>query len=184
MSVFWQGGYAGTSISDLVAATELTRETLYAEHAGKEALFEACIDHYRRAVVAPALQQLAPVARGGSSGAGVMRYFLFQIGKAEGFGLPGPGCLIANSAAEPVSQTPAVQAHVEAHVRQLSHAFADALARDAAPDTPQVIVREVARSLAIATQGFWTWSRSIDSARLLRREARNLVKLATARIEQ
>ena len=44
--VFWQLGYAGTSISDLLAATGLSRASLYATFGDKQQLFLTCLDRY------------------------------------------------------------------------------------------------------------------------------------------
>lgn len=46
MTLFWQHGYEGTSLSDLVAATGAKAPTLYAEFTNKEGLFRAVLEHY------------------------------------------------------------------------------------------------------------------------------------------
>ena len=44
--VFWEMGYQGTSVGDLVEETGLHRRSMYEEFGDKEGLFAACIDHY------------------------------------------------------------------------------------------------------------------------------------------
>ena len=44
--VFWTKGYQGTSISDLVAATELNKHSMYAEFGNKEGLYIECLNTY------------------------------------------------------------------------------------------------------------------------------------------
>jgi len=44
--VFWDRGYAGTSVENLVEATGLHRRSMYGEFGDKERLFLACLDHY------------------------------------------------------------------------------------------------------------------------------------------
>tara|TARA_B100000315_G_C14595513_1_gene598851 strand:- start:1397 stop:1978 length:582 start_codon:yes stop_codon:yes gene_type:complete len=44
--VFWDRGYAGTSVENLVEATGLHRRSMYGEFGDKAGLFLACIDHY------------------------------------------------------------------------------------------------------------------------------------------
>lgn len=46
MALFWQHGYEGTSLSDLVEATGAKAPTLYAEFVNKEGLFRAVLDRY------------------------------------------------------------------------------------------------------------------------------------------
>ena len=44
--VFWEMGYQGTSIGDLVEATGIHRRTMYEEFGDKEGLFAACLEHF------------------------------------------------------------------------------------------------------------------------------------------
>ncbi len=44
--LFWEKGYEGTSISDLVEATGVHRRSMYEEFGGKEGLFLQCIEYY------------------------------------------------------------------------------------------------------------------------------------------
>ncbi len=44
--VFWERGYEGTSVENLVTATGLHRRSMYGEFGDKDGLFLACIDHY------------------------------------------------------------------------------------------------------------------------------------------
>ena len=177
MHVFWRHGFAGTSISDLVSATKLTREALYQAHPGKEALFTACLDQYRLDVVDPAIAAVRTLPETRDP---LQHYFDFQIDRAVALGLPGPGCLIANTSCEPIAAKDEVAERVTAHVERLQALFVGALKAFASDEVPKSRIVRVSRTLAIATQGFWTWSRTIGDERVLRREARNLVALAKA----
>jgi len=44
--VFWSQGYAATSMADLLAATRLSRSSLYSTFSSKETLFRRCLAHY------------------------------------------------------------------------------------------------------------------------------------------
>ncbi len=46
-AVFYQKGFEGTSMSDLVTATGLNTASMYKEFKSKEGLFEASLDNYR-----------------------------------------------------------------------------------------------------------------------------------------
>jgi AcrR family transcriptional regulator len=57
LEVFRTRGYSGTSLDDLSAATGLNRPSLYGAFGNKQAMFEACVEHYwsrvgRRAMAA------------------------------------------------------------------------------------------------------------------------------------
>ncbi len=62
MFVFWQRGYAGTSISDLVEATGLGRQSLYNTFGDKQELFGRTLRLYRQRTAELAAPLLRPDA--------------------------------------------------------------------------------------------------------------------------
>jgi TetR/AcrR family transcriptional regulator, transcriptional repressor for nem operon len=58
VAAFWEGGFEGTSIDDLVAATGLKRGSLYNAFGDKEAMFLKALDRYRGTVTSPMLAAL------------------------------------------------------------------------------------------------------------------------------
>lgn len=48
--VCWSQGYAASSLPDLLAATGLSRSSLYQRFGVEQALFERCLEHDRRAM--------------------------------------------------------------------------------------------------------------------------------------
>jgi AcrR family transcriptional regulator len=46
LRVFWKKGYEGTALSDLTAAMEINRPSIYATFGNKEALFRKALDRY------------------------------------------------------------------------------------------------------------------------------------------
>ncbi len=46
MQLFWQKGYHGTPLSELVAVTGLNKHSMYKEFGSKAGIFEECIEHY------------------------------------------------------------------------------------------------------------------------------------------
>jgi len=48
MAVFWEKGYEATSLADLMAATALSKSSLYGSFGGKRDLFLAAFDIYRQ----------------------------------------------------------------------------------------------------------------------------------------
>jgi AcrR family transcriptional regulator len=64
MQVFWEKGYEGASLSDLTAAMDINRPSLYAAFGNKETLFHKVLDRYaegRASYLNEALKQ--PTAR-------------------------------------------------------------------------------------------------------------------------
>jgi len=55
---FWEKGFAGTSLSDLEAATGLGRSSLYNAFGSKEALYERALETYSEVYARPILQAL------------------------------------------------------------------------------------------------------------------------------
>ena len=56
--LFWEHGYASTSLTQLQAATRLSRSSLYGVFGSKRGLFEAVTQHYLDDVVGPLLEPL------------------------------------------------------------------------------------------------------------------------------
>lgn len=156
MQHFWLHGYGDSAIADLVAATGSTRQALYNEHGGKHGLFLSALLAYPKLVVDPAF---APVEAPGASTADIRNYFLIQIDLAAEMGLPGPGCLMANSMTDVAPHDPEVRQHVESHNKRLARGFANALRKSVADERRR---SELGEWLAISAQGLWSHSRLVD----------------------
>lgn len=157
MQRFWVHGYNGSAISDLVQATGVNRHGLYQTFDDKQGLFAAAATRYANGVVTPALAQVeAP----GAGLAEIRAYFYQQIALAEEHGLPGPGCLMANSMTETGPHDPKVAALVKAHLDRLTIAFRNALQGSVAQDR----LDEAAWFVTVSAQGLWSVSRTVDTA--------------------
>jgi TetR/AcrR family transcriptional repressor of nem operon len=60
MQVFWSEGYHGTSLLDLLAATELSRGSLYAAFGDKHGIFLRALDRYIDQALRRLDQELSP----------------------------------------------------------------------------------------------------------------------------
>jgi AcrR family transcriptional regulator len=58
MRVFWENGYAGTSLAQLTTALGINKPSLYAAFGNKERLFATAMEHYMDRYAAPALHRL------------------------------------------------------------------------------------------------------------------------------
>ncbi len=102
---FWRRGFAATSVGELVSETGVNRASLYAAHAGKRALFLACLRHYdetRRRRFLDVLSAHHPPR------AAILA--AFEAARLPGEdGLPG-GCLLVNTALELAPHDPEIRA--------------------------------------------------------------------------
>jgi TetR/AcrR family transcriptional regulator, copper-responsive repressor len=92
MGVFWRHGYAAASISDLTAATGLSRSSLYQRFSDKDGLFREALAAYTERVVRRMNGTKADSARARLEA-------LLRVYLPDGSSRP-PGCLIARSCAE------------------------------------------------------------------------------------
>lgn len=61
LPLFWQRGFADTSVQDLERATGVNKSGLYAEFKSKESLFTACLQHYTEALTTRATLTREPL---------------------------------------------------------------------------------------------------------------------------
>ena len=93
--VFWERGYEGTSVSNLVAATGLHRRSMYGEFGDKDGLFLACIDHYVNKTTKHLMTILQASPRGLQN---IGEFFRDRVDYAASGSCQ--GCLLVNTAIE------------------------------------------------------------------------------------
>jgi TetR/AcrR family transcriptional regulator, transcriptional repressor for nem operon len=174
MRQFWRRGYYATSIDDLVGATGVSRHGLYAEFGDKRGLFVAAFKAYVDSVVTPAF---APVEASGAGFAEIRQFFETQIARAERAGLPGPGCLAANTMVEVGPHDALFGQLVQAHLARITAGFCHALTNERLRrrPRPRVDVNHLAFGLTVGAQGLWSVSRILSDAQALRIYAATLV---------
>lgn len=116
--VFWEKGFEGTSIQDLVAATGLHRGSLYGAFGDKEQLFLRGMDHYNEQVAGPLIDALDHV----DPRVALARFFGETLARLEDAQLP-PGCLNTNTA----TAMPTCPARVQRALRESVEAMERAL---------------------------------------------------------
>jgi TetR/AcrR family transcriptional regulator, transcriptional repressor for nem operon len=158
MNRFWAHGYYATSIDQLVEATGVSRHGLYDEFGDKRGLFLAAAGIYVDEVVTPAF---ARVERAGAGIDAIREYFLFQISLAAKKGLPGPGCLLANTMVESGPHERAFGQLVTRHLARLHRGFRGALENEFRRSGEKSVgdAEGLARLMTIASQGLWSVSR-------------------------
>ncbi len=85
--VFWERGYASTSLAQLQAATGLSKSSLYETYGSKRALFTRAAENYLEQAITP---RLAPLEAPGAGKAELAAYFsgLAEFFTAAPTGLP------------------------------------------------------------------------------------------------
>ncbi len=92
--VFYGRGYEATSMSDLVAATQLNTASMYKEFGSKEGLYESALDQYRERHIHALISEMED-----EPSLGALKRYLEQLesyATSEGFA----GCLLMNNLAE------------------------------------------------------------------------------------
>jgi len=121
MNAFWERGYEGLSIEDLVQSTGIGRGSLYGTFADKHSLYLAALDQYTAAVSA---QTSALLEQTGTLQAVLQRLFQAQLDAL----LSDParrGCFLVNASLEMAPHDPEVNTIVQAALQ----AFAEGLYR-------------------------------------------------------
>ena len=118
MRVFWQRGYAATSVQDLVDGTGLSRSSLYGTFENKQGLFQHALRRYE-AVTTSNVELLA----GPGPARGLVRQLLLRIVQDELSDTERRGCLVANASLELAGHDEAVAEMVAANFQRLQKAL-------------------------------------------------------------
>ncbi|CAI9001537.1 TetR/AcrR family transcriptional regulator, transcriptional repressor for nem operon [Pseudomonas chlororaphis] len=150
MQVFWQRGYAATSIQDLVEGTGLSRSSLYNAFESKNGLYQQALRRYHQLTQANVdlLSQPEPATA-------LVRQLLMRIVEDEMGDPRQRGCLVANATLELAAQDPAVAALVSQNFLRLENALEQLLIRGHQEGTlaPDKKPRALARFIVNTIQG-------------------------------
>ncbi len=94
--VFWRQGYDGTSLTDLLHATGLSKSSLYQQFGGKALLFEQCLARYCDAAVGSlkACSDATPRA------VDFLEKLFLDVARTAGSESGEKGCMLVNTLAE------------------------------------------------------------------------------------
>jgi AcrR family transcriptional regulator len=97
--VFWERGYASTSLADVQAATRLSRSSLYETFGSKRGLFDRVATNYLDEVMVPLLE---PMEAEGAGRDELVAYFLAlsHFLRSSPRNVAARGCLMLNTAME------------------------------------------------------------------------------------
>lgn len=159
--VFWDRGYGGTAISDLEAATGLSRSSLYLAFETKQGLFHAALEEYENSFVDLMLGPVEAESAGLAEAAGFFTALAALFHEDEWT----RGCLFINSITELAARDAAVNLRGAQFADRYRAAFLHALR----PAVSQGLMTEqdaARRSevLAGAAMGAWVAVRADNAA--------------------
>lgn len=96
MNVFWEKGYDGASLDDLLQATNISKSSFYNSYGNKSNLFEQCLDLFCEKQIALLEQGL----RDTPNGRDFIERFLRELVQGVRLNKPHFGCFIMNTAHE------------------------------------------------------------------------------------
>lgn len=121
MGVFWEKGYDGTSLQDLLQAMKIARGSLYKAFEDKHGIYLAALDRYDRTEVESGIAFLGDPKAG--DGMARIRTMLEAVKSDKAR----RGCFMCNAALDRASVDAAIGAKVWAMLRRLEDAVATAL---------------------------------------------------------
>lgn len=149
MEVFWRKGFEGTSMSDLLAATHLSKQSLYGAFGNKQKVYLAALEKYESTQLRAATELLE---RDGSA--------KDRVGALLQTAIDAPckrsdrrGCMICNAAVDRAALESETRSTVQRCVGRLEAGIADALAGTAPYDDDKTARRIRARALLAAYFG-------------------------------
>jgi len=122
--VFWERGYEGASLSDIMAATGLNKGSLYASFGDKRALYAHAISRYGEAQVTPGIsmlrdKNLSPETRIKTLFDGIIQAAETPRGRW--------GCLLCNAAVDQAPFDRATEASVKSELSKMKSATGAAI---------------------------------------------------------
>ncbi len=142
MEVFWLEGYCKTSISTLVAVTNLKPGSLYAAFSSKEGLFLASLDYYGQQSV-DELNKFIILADTPLQG---IKEFLFKIIREIRDGNTNVSCFLVNTILEISSDKTVIRDAVNKHLAAIESTLLSALIKS--QKTGEISAHQNAQSLA------------------------------------
>jgi TetR/AcrR family transcriptional repressor of nem operon len=166
VEVFWSQGYEGTSLPDLLAAMQISRQSCYDTFGNKHALFIRALERF---VDTTAGKMLGPLESPEAGLSDLKRHFDSMV---EGLSEPGEcrACLVANTAMERATGDPDAAAVVQAYHRRTDQALYHLLrnAQAAGEISAEAKPRQLARFLRATMQGMMVLAKSGASRAELR----------------
>lgn len=176
MDVFWEHGYEGASLPDLLSGMGLTRGSLYKAFADKKSLYLVVLERYERDYVIPAVGLLSGpgIADGWDRIMALFGSVIADVKKGDR-----RGCLACSAAAGPASEDTEIAYAVHRTLGKLQRGFEVALkASQAHAGLDAAARRQMADMLTTQYVGTRVLARSQAPAAMLKRSVASLRLLA------
>lgn len=176
MDVFWEYGYEGASLPDLLSGMGLSRGSLYKAFADKKSLFMIVLDRYERDYVIPAVKMLsgAEIPDGWDRIMAMFNTIIREVEQGDR-----RGCLTCSTAAGPASEDSDIATAVHKTLGKLRKAFETALKESRPHEKLDVAARrQLADMLTTQYVGMRILVRSGASAATLKKSVSSLQLLA------
>ncbi|ANN77499.1 TetR/AcrR family transcriptional regulator [Bordetella flabilis] len=172
LTLFWQQGYAKTTMQELAAVTGVQRGSLYNAYGDKETLFLRVFDIYRQRYVEQMRQALdKPDLRTALRG-----FFTFAI-KSMTTGMPTRGCLSTKTAVGTEALEEPVRSAIRELLDEIEAALYARLSRDDAKERLALDARQAARIMVAMTRGLVVVERVYQDEKRMRAMAEHLIDL-------
>lgn len=170
LELFWEKGFEGTSVSDLVGRAGIGKASLYGTFGGKRELFVKALGRYLEVTDSRVVAELSQPGDVMPAVRGLVERFVREAGGEEGEW----GCLVVNSAVEMAGRDAEVARLVEGSWAHLEGALTSALLRARAQGELRegADPRALARFLVVFFQGVRVLERAPGSGARLRDAAR------------
>lgn len=172
LELFWQKGFANTTMQDLAAATGVQRGSLYNAYGDKDALFLKVFERYRLRFLGQVGEALAPPRLRDA-----LRSFLSFVISSMITGTPTRGCLSTKTALGSEVLDPTLQGALRLLLDDIEAALVERLSRDGESESLPMPVRQAARLIVTFTRGLVVIERVYADEKRLRATADALVKL-------
>ncbi len=123
--LFWQKGFAETSLAELEAASGLNRRQLYNGIGDKHAMFVAALDTFTE----QAGRQFLAALESKDAGLGDIEALLRLFALAASTDSPPRGCLVCTASQEEIAGDGAVSGRIDAYFSRIRAAYRNALQR-------------------------------------------------------
>lgn len=168
--LFWQKGYAQTSVKDIEEATGLKSGSVYHHFQNKEKLFEEVLEYYISSVVEPRLQEFLFIETG-SGKKNIRNVFDSVVRLPEEYRWV--GCLMTNSSVE-VQQQAHIKKRIQAIFELFEKGFLYQLNRiPEIKKKPLKYRKQLAGNLLIAMEGFFVLVRLNNDTKQLKQYVDN-----------
>lgn len=149
METFWEKGYEGTSMRDLMAATGLNKQSLYGAFGNKQALYLAALKNYEDTHIQRSAEFLKGTGSAKERIGNLLQTVIDQACKRS----DRRGCMLCNAAVDRAALDQPTCAAVLRCVGRMERAYDAALGETKPYDQDQALRRKRARALLAAYFG-------------------------------